>query len=57
MPKDKGGLGIRRIKQMNVSLLLKWWWRFGKEKNALWRKSIAAKYKMEGELVAKDGPF
>jgi len=30
-----GGLGIRRIIDVNTSLLLKWWWKFGCEPNAL----------------------
>ena len=33
--KKNGGLGIKNIKVMNEALLLKWWWRFGKEKEAL----------------------
>ena len=43
-----GGLGIRNIKLMNECLLMKWWWRFGMEKSALWRKVLNAKYKIEG---------
>lgn len=43
-----GGLGIRNIKDMNDALLFKWWWRYGMERNALWRKVINAKYKMKG---------
>lgn len=37
MPKSKGGLGIRRLKQMNQALLGKWLWRFGEEPASLWR--------------------
>lgn len=44
--KEEGGLGVKGIKEMNEALLLKWWWRFGTEKNALWRKVICAKYEM-----------
>lgn len=32
---DQGGLGIRRIREMNTCLLIKWWWRFGLEAGAL----------------------
>lgn len=39
-----GGLGIRRIIDVNTSLLLKWWWKFGCEPNALWRKVLCSKY-------------
>ncbi|GFZ06765.1 hypothetical protein Acr_18g0009350 [Actinidia rufa] len=41
-------LGIRNIKLMNESLLLKWWWRFGMDKSSLWRKVLNAKYNMDG---------
>ena len=26
-PKDKGGLGIKNLRRMNISLLCKWWWK------------------------------
>ncbi|GJR16541.1 RNA-directed DNA polymerase, eukaryota, reverse transcriptase zinc-binding domain protein, partial [Tanacetum coccineum] len=39
---DKGGLGIGSIKAKNISLLGKWWCQFLLEKDALWRKVIAA---------------
>lgn len=41
-----GGLGVRGLRNMNDALLLKWWWRFGSEKEALWRQVICSKYKM-----------
>lgn len=34
-PKEWGGLGIRRIKEMNTTLLCKWIWIFGTERNQL----------------------
>ncbi|XP_026416923.1 uncharacterized protein LOC113312388 [Papaver somniferum] len=43
-PKKKGGLGIRRTKQVNSTLLKKWWWHFGLEKDALWRKIVVEKF-------------
>ena len=39
---DLGGLGIKRIKDINVSLLFKWWWIFGCEVNALWRRLLCS---------------
>lgn len=27
--RDAGGLGIRRLSDVNLCLLVKWWWRFG----------------------------
>ena len=49
MSKERGGLGVKRVKDMNDSLLMKWWWRYGKEENAMWRRIIAGKYG-EGEF-------
>ena len=42
-PKSKGGLGLGSLENKNLALLAKWWWRFGKEKEALWRRLIAIK--------------
>lgn len=46
--KSCGGLGIRNIRLLNEALLMKWWWSFGTDKDALWRKVINSKYKFEG---------
>lgn len=43
----QGGLGIRRMKEVNTCLLIKWWWRFGVEKDALCRRIVCSKYKLE----------
>lgn len=43
---DQGGLGIRKLRDVNKCLLIKWWWRFGSEKDALWKRVICSKYKM-----------
>ena len=42
--KNWGGLGIKNVRMMNVCLLLKWWWQYGIENKALWRRVIDAKY-------------
>lgn len=43
----KGGLGIKDIRKMNISLLCKWWWKFDKE-DGLWQKIIKFKYIKNG---------
>ncbi|XP_028088670.1 uncharacterized protein LOC114289202 [Camellia sinensis] len=42
--KENGGLGIRRIKKVNVCFLAKWLWRFGAESNTLWKRILCSKY-------------
>ncbi|MDV3199462.1 MAG: reverse transcriptase family protein, partial [Sweet potato little leaf phytoplasma] len=41
-PKVNGGLGLGKLKDMNVSLLSKWWWRFKTVKSAFWKEIIMA---------------
>ena len=43
-PKQRGGLGIRPLCEMNDALKSKWLWRFDKEDDALRRNVIASKY-------------
>ena len=43
-PISSGGLGIRKLSLLNEALLGKWLWRFGIEKDALWRQVIESKY-------------
>ena len=38
--------GIRLLAH-NSALLAKWWWRFNKEKEALWVKVVSRKYALE----------
>ncbi|KAL7243492.1 hypothetical protein ACSBR1_015814 [Camellia fascicularis] len=45
--KKAGGLGIRKIRVMNIALLLKWWWRFVVEKDCLWRIVICDIHKID----------
>ncbi|KAJ0587441.1 hypothetical protein HanIR_Chr04g0163231 [Helianthus annuus] len=39
-PIQYGGLGFGSLKDMNVSMLTKWWWWFKVEHNALWRNVV-----------------
>jgi hypothetical protein len=45
----KGGLGIKNIRKMNLSLLCKWWWKLENE-TGLWQEIVRAKY-MQGKGV------
>lgn len=38
--RKKGGLGIGSLADLNKALLAKWYWRYCKEKSALWRNII-----------------
>jgi hypothetical protein len=41
--KRRGGLGIKDLRRMNISLLCKWWWKLEKE-NGLWQQIIIYRY-------------
>jgi hypothetical protein len=46
MPKNLGGLGVLDLHCMNISLLLKWWWKLKEPHyNAIWKQVICAKYR------------
>ncbi|KAJ0599248.1 putative RNA-directed DNA polymerase [Helianthus annuus] len=42
IPKKKGGLGLSKLKNSNLSLLCKWGWRYKREKNSMWVKVVDA---------------
>jgi hypothetical protein len=41
--KKKGGLGIRNLRKMNISLMTKWWWKLDNE-TGLWQEIVRFKY-------------
>jgi hypothetical protein len=41
--KKKGGLGMKNLRKMNISLLCKWWWMLEKEEG-LWQEIVRKKY-------------
>jgi hypothetical protein len=43
-PLHLGGLGIHNVRLFNRALLGKWLWRFGNERETLWRQVIHSKY-------------
>ena len=44
LPRELGGLGIRKLVPFNQALLGKWLWRYGHETSHLWQRVIAMKY-------------
>ncbi|KAK3217875.1 hypothetical protein Dsin_011845 [Dipteronia sinensis] len=52
--KDLGGLGIGRVGEKNSSLLARWIWRFGLEKESLWKKVLCAKYHLQTSSLRWD---
>ncbi|KAJ0507927.1 putative reverse transcriptase zinc-binding domain-containing protein [Helianthus annuus] len=42
VPIKYGGLGFGSLRDANLALLAKWWWRFKTEKDGLWRKLVWA---------------
>jgi len=48
-PKDKGGLGIKNLRRMNISLLCKWWWKV-ENGEGIWQDIIRKKYLKNGSL-------
>jgi hypothetical protein len=53
-PKNRGGLGIKDLRRMNISLLCKWWWK-AENGEGIWHDIIRKKYMKKGMvgLLAK----
>lgn len=41
-PVKYGGLGLGSLRDMNMAMLAKWWWRFKCESSSLWRRVVWA---------------
>lgn len=39
--KENDGLGVGSIKELNIALMVKWWWRLRNESSSLWCKVIS----------------
>lgn len=56
--KENGGIGIKDVRVMNVSLLVKWRWRLLDGEIALWKDVLEVKYGpckecvLEGEVLS-----
>lgn len=50
-PRDKGGLGLRKARDVNKSLLAKLHWRLSMEKDKTWVHLIQANYKSKFPLA------
>ena len=55
LEKHNGGLGFKNLSLFNKALLGKWFWRFVKERNPLWKRVIVGKYGIqEGEWCIEE---
>jgi hypothetical protein len=43
VPKKKGGLGIKDLRKLNLSLLCKWWWKLERGEG-MWQEIVRKKY-------------
>ena len=48
--KKKGGIGIKNLKWLNISLLCKWWWKLEKE-DGLWQQIVKFKYMRNSSIL------
>ena len=55
LPKARGGLGVRDIRKVNLSLLAKWRWRLIHGDNMLWKEVLSEKYGTRALNVLEDG--
>ncbi|XP_023759766.1 uncharacterized protein LOC111908165 [Lactuca sativa] len=53
-PKEMGGLWIGTIKSLNISLLMKWWWKLRTEPHHLWAQVISSLHNLK---VKPDGIY
>uniref|UniRef100_A0A2N9FWK9 Reverse transcriptase domain-containing protein n=1 Tax=Fagus sylvatica TaxID=28930 RepID=A0A2N9FWK9_FAGSY len=54
-PLKSGGLGFQNIRLFNRALMGKWLWRYGNEKDALWRSVIFSKYgNLQGDWTTRE---
>lgn len=54
IPKHLGGLGLRNLNLKNLGLLLKWWWRFSKDDESLWKRILKSTQSIESNYASFD---
>lgn len=52
-PKDRGGLGLRRLRDTNIAFLLKFAWEILSGSKSLWCKVLRAKYGLEEDNISR----
>lgn len=52
-PQNEGGLGIRKAKLMNQSLLMKVGWGLIRKKDSLWARILRRKYECGHDVIPK----
>lgn len=55
LPKEVGGLGVRRLREFSIALLGKWCWRMLVDKEGLWYRVLKARYRQEGGWLKEGG--
>ena len=55
MNKESGGLGVRKIREFNLTLLGKWCWRLQEERERLWYIVLMARYGEVGDRIEDGG--
>lgn len=53
LPKLLGGLGVRNLQFLNRYMMIKWFWRYHSEDEALWIPIIKASYAEQGHWCTK----
>jgi len=48
LERENGDLGVRRLKEFNLSLVGKWAWRVLEKRDNLWYKVLSAKHGEQG---------
>ena len=53
--KEEGGLGVRKMREFNITLLGKWCWRMLVDRSGLWYRVLVARYSLEDGVLREGG--